>query len=349
MTREEIHVTKNRYKPLKTNRDSVAKKPIISALMCGFILFLLLKNPAIATASVKKGLSLCVGSLLPSLFPFMIVSELSVKSGLASYPARLLEKPSRKILGMSGDAGCAFVVGTLCGFPIGARMGMSLYEQGKLTLSELTRLVCLSSNAGLAFTVITLGRERLGSTKIGILLYSAIVLSSIMVGVIAKWAFPPSFSEKASYYLKEKKTTTPSIALLLTESVKSSSLAMLYVCGFVTFFSTVSGSLGAIFKSYFSMPDAIISLIFGALELTGGLFSLDTALPHSVLLSLYGAILGFSGLSVHFQIISVCDTKNGETVKYLPLFCAKLLASAISFLLLLVISQFLCNCKGGLI
>ena len=338
MTQEEAYVTKSKHRSLKKNWEVTAKKPVMSAIMCGFILFLLLKNPSVATDSVKKGLSLCVGSLLPSLFPFMIVSELSVKSGLASYPARFLEKPSRKILGMSGDAGCAFVVGTLCGFPIGARMGVSLYEQGKLTKSELTRLVCLSSNAGLAFTVITLGRDRLGNIKFGILLYTVTVLSAIMVGIIAKWAFPPSFLKKEP--LKRKEQDPPSIALLLTESVKSSSLAMLYVCGFVTFFSTVSGSLGAIFESYFSLPDVVVSLIFGTLELTGGLFSLNTSLPPSVLLSLCGTIISFSGLSVHFQIISVCNTKNGETVKYLPLFCAKLLSSVISCLLLFFISRF---------
>ena len=338
MTRDETHGIKIKG---KICWEAVAKRSTVSALMCLFILFLLLKNPSVATASVKKGLSLCVGSLLPSLFPFMIVSELSVRSGLASYPSRLFERPSRKLFGLSGEAGCAFIVGTLCGFPIGARMGMSLYEQGKLTSSELTRLVCLSSNPGLAFTVITLGREHLGNTRLGVLLYSAIVLSSITVGLIAKRTFPPLSDGYRPHRSETDRRNTPSVALLLTDSVRSSSLAMLYVCGFVTFFSTVSGSLGAIFDAYLSLPNAVASLVFGSLEMTGGLFSLDTSLPLPLLLSLCGAILGFSGFSVHFQILSVCGTKNGETVKYTPLFFAKLLSSVISFILLFAVCRFL--------
>jgi hypothetical protein len=118
---------------------------------------------------------------------------------------------------------------------------------------------------------------------------------------------------------------------------------MLYVCGFVTFFSTVSGALGAILTSRGSLSGRSISLIFGALELTGGIFSLPPApsLDTASLLTAAGAMLSFSGLSVHFQILSVCNSKNEDTLRYLPLFTAKLLSAAVSALLLLAVSKFL--------
>ena len=51
----------------------------------------LLRWPAEAAQAVRDGLSLCAGTILPALFPFFILSTLTVESGLA---ARLGREPT---------------------------------------------------------------------------------------------------------------------------------------------------------------------------------------------------------------------------------------------------------------
>ena len=199
------------------------------AIMCGFILLLLVKNPSVAVGSVRSGMELCAKRLIPSLFPFMIVSELIIRSDLSQAIGKLISPISRKLFGMSGEAGCAFILGSLLGFPIGAVMGNKLYERGRLCHTELCRLLCFSSNPGAAFTIITLGAEHLGSLSCGVLLYLSTCGTAILIGVISKYFFRGSKGYSSVPYWKDIPSQTEPLPRLFTDAVKASTLSMLYV------------------------------------------------------------------------------------------------------------------------
>lgn len=83
-----------------------------------FCLFLILRNPDVAIEYITSGLRLCAVTVIPSLFPFLVLSELIVSGrhqvgfappGLGSAcgavpPAarRLLRHPARNVLRLSG-------------------------------------------------------------------------------------------------------------------------------------------------------------------------------------------------------------------------------------------------------
>ena len=55
--------------------------------------------PKEVSSAVREGLGLCYNVILPSLFPFFILTSLAISLGLAGYLGRLLEpimRPSRK-------------------------------------------------------------------------------------------------------------------------------------------------------------------------------------------------------------------------------------------------------------
>ena len=63
-------------------------------LLVGLLLFLF---PEESVAAAREGISLCVDVLIPSLFPFFVLSSLLISTGLAGLCARPLESFMRPL------------------------------------------------------------------------------------------------------------------------------------------------------------------------------------------------------------------------------------------------------------
>ena len=74
-----------------------------------------------AAQAVREGLALCGGSVIPALFPFLVVSRLFVATGSAAALGQLLAPLTRRMLGVSGPGGTAVLLGLLGGYPVGAQ------------------------------------------------------------------------------------------------------------------------------------------------------------------------------------------------------------------------------------
>ena len=76
------------------------KKAALSMLLLGLMAVLLWQNGAVGQA-VRQGLALCARSVIPALFPFIVVSSLLVSLG-AGRAARILERPFRALFRCGG-------------------------------------------------------------------------------------------------------------------------------------------------------------------------------------------------------------------------------------------------------
>lgn len=86
--------------------------------------------PKEVSAAVRDGLGLCYNVIIPSLFPFFILSSLVVSLGMAGYLGRLLEPVMRPLFHVSGACAAALALGFIGGYPVGARSALTLYENG---------------------------------------------------------------------------------------------------------------------------------------------------------------------------------------------------------------------------
>lgn len=286
-----------------------------------FSLLLLFKNPAVALEHTSSALSLCAYTVVPSLFPFMVISELLLSSNAVSVISPPLRRPSRLLFGVRGESAAALILGFLCGFPIGAKCAASLYTRGKIDGEELTRVLTFSCMPSAPFLISAVGISMFGDRAFGLRLFVASLLSSIIIGIVGKFipikALPPSAPAES------KKEEKRSGATVFTSAVTSSTLSMLYVCAFVVFFSTLVGVLEYT-AAALELPESASTLLFGFFELTGGI-------KKAAGIPIYGkylaaAISGWSGLSVHFQVISVC---RGCDLSFKPYFLAKLASTAL--------------------
>ena len=71
----------------------------------------LVAAPGEAIAGAKDGLVLCFNVIVPSLFPFFVLSSLVVDLGLAAYLGRALEGLMRPLFRVSGSCAAAVALG----------------------------------------------------------------------------------------------------------------------------------------------------------------------------------------------------------------------------------------------
>ncbi len=261
---------------------------------------------------IKNGLLLLAGNIIPSLFPFMVLSSYVAQCPFTEFIARISEKPCKKMFKTNGYGISAVVLGMLGGYPIGAKTVAEFYQSGKITKNEAERLFNWCINPGSAFVITAVGSFMLSSLKRGIILYSSTLLSSLVIGIVMRYLSDGAQNPLCNEAPKDNKSC-------FVNSVSTGSEAMLSVCGWVLTFSGLS-ALTDIF-----ITDPKYSLIVKAiLEVTTGCVS---AAERGLSLPIISAVLGFGGFAVIFQVgryMHVCG------VQLKKLLCARIINSALN-------------------
>lgn len=267
------------------NRENI---DVVILFLYSFLFFGLLFHAETTVKAMLRGLSICAFTVIPSLFPFMVLSELLTHSATAG---RLLKRPASlfsKVFKLPPSAFFAFLFGSLCGFPIGARTVAILFQKGAISQKEAARLLVFCNNTGPAFVVAGIGSTLLGSVKIGLLLYAAQILSAVF---LAFFATPRHLSNafKAVPFQLERRS--------LAEAISNSAVAALKVVGFISFFSTIS-----ILVSDFLKNELLLCIISSFLEVGFATFTVaNTGFSLVLKLALLSFSISFAGLSVHLQ------------------------------------------------
>ena len=313
----------------------VEPQEIGAALLSVFLLLLLLKDPEMAISKVSGALKLCAVTVIPALFPFMVVSEMIVSSGAVSFISKHLEKPCQKLFGIGGDGSAAIILGLLCGSPIGAKCAASLYRNGSVTRNEYARLLTFTNTPSAAFIINAVGASMFGSKSFGTELYVISIFSALTVGFLGSRLSKTEPKDRSTSTQKRKKgtqTRSASVYSLFTSAVTSSAVAMLNICAFITFFSALTGAMDIALDSL-TLPVGLKGALIGIFEMTGGV----GIASRDAFLGRYSAafLIGWSGLSVHFQLMSIC---SGDGVSFRPYFGAKFGQGLINVALLAILS-----------
>lgn len=245
---------------------------------------------------VRQGMSLAAGVIIPSVFPFMILSDL-IACTVDFSGMRRMGRTFERVFSISAVALGATVIGVLAGFPIGARMAAELYRSGSLSRRDAEVVVAVASTPSLAFTVSGVGAAMLGSTSQGVMLYLAVILSAVIVGAIVRGDASQNIAPSC---------TVRRFSLL--GSLDSASRSSFGIIGAVTAFSVVSGLVRDFIGS-----EIATAFILPFLELGGAASFIASAdIGDGLRVALIGFALGFSGLSVHLQVRGVlADTDIG--------------------------------------
>jgi sporulation integral membrane protein YlbJ len=289
----------NRFK--KSGRSFTA-----SFVLCSALLILLLYDVRASSQQLYRGLVLCGKSLIPSLFPYMVISEMLVRSGAVSFFAPALSRFSRRIFAISGYGAAAMLIGAVCGFPVGAKITAELYEKELITPQEAERLPGLCSIPSAPFIIIAVGEKLFGSRRIGLFLYSVILLSALLCGVVTARDKMNHTPQRKEFHLPEKLPPLPDV---FTDSISSAASSVIKICAYVAFFSAAIGGFSSIAAR---LSPTLRVGVLSFLELSTAAAACSSLADRRLGIILVSAAAGWSGLSVFCQIRSVTRTARGS-------------------------------------
>ena len=269
----------------------------------------LIKWPQATATGVSRGLSICTTIIIPSLFPFLVVSGFMVKSGVGAYVGKRLEKPVRFLFGLPGCAGTAILIGLIGGYPAGSTVTYELLRQGSITRDQAKRLLRFCVCGGPAFIIGAVGVGMLGSRTYGIVLFIAHAVSALIIGIVGRRKAPRDHDQPPVL-----SPNPPSVALV--DAVNGACRSMLYMCGFVVLFAALLSLADAVglsawihrviaapFKAGGYDTKVLQGLFPSLLEVSCG--CLEAVSSGAATPLILGLAIGWGGLSVHCQISAI--------------------------------------------
>lgn len=326
----------------------------IIPLIVAFFNILIIIVPNVVISSAQEGLLLWFNKILPSIFPFLIGTNLLIQLGFIDFLGSLLDPLMKKFFNVSGCGAFALILGMLSGYPVGAKITSSLRETGKLDKIEAQRLLSFTNNSGPLFIIGAIGIGMFKNVYIGYTMLFIHYISAITVGILFsfykreqsvhtynKINIKSSFNKLKVFRLKNNKP----FGQILGDSVKSSLETISIVGGFIILFSVISAlfETSGIFTyiGNFILPDSLKDfsngLFMGFIEITNGINIISTN-PSTIAVIIACGLVSFSGLSILAQTSSMISSSDLCMKTYV---FSKLLHSIISIVYAIVLSPLL--------
>lgn len=289
----------------------------------------LLLYPSVTSLAAANGLSICAKSILPSLLPFFVITNLWTSMGYADALSQFAMPVMEPVFHLPGAAASALILGCIGGYPVGAQIAVQLYESRVVDRKEAEHMLLFCNNAGPAFIFGVAGAGIFQSIRIGAVLYLIHIGSAVLLGILFRPKYRPLKAGPEAC-----KTEKQTFASAFTASVRQAGATVIQVCIFVLFFSILTG-----FLSHFA-PKGLqsspwFSLLLGSLELAGGANLLaSAACPAAWKLCAASFLLGWAGLCVHSQTLSILEGTGLSAASYLLGKLLQGILSAVAALLL---------------
>lgn len=298
------------------------KKKILNLIVILSLLVILLEilmNKTLVYDTIAYSLNIWVTSVLPSLFPFFVISDILISYNITNYIPNFIKKTFQKAFLVSDSVVTIFFLSCLSGFPSNARNTRNLYDRGQITREEATRVLMFTHFSNPLFVLSTVAVFFLHQEQYGFLILVSHYLGNIILGLVTRRNYTIA---RTHYTSVEEKSQNFSHTLI--HAIKSSIDTLLLILGTLTCFLILASLI--IHRLNFNAYSSVI--LKGILEITMGLKGLsllNVSDVYKVVLSTM--FISFGGLSVHLQVLSqLVDTD----ISYHPFFVARIFHAVIS-------------------
>ena len=292
----------------------------ISALLAILGAAALILDTKTALIGAKDGIELCITTVIPSLFPFFVLSGVITSSisekkipALSSF-CRWMKIPDHALP--------LILVGLLGGYPIGAKAVAQARQQGELDFEAAQRMSVICNQAGPSF-LFGMVASAFESRWTGWLLWGILILSTVATALL--------LPGKLHYTSASPIARPMSFPQAMTQALR----AIANVCGWVILFRVLIIFLNR--WLLWMLPQQWQVTWCGLLELTNGCVMLRQVSNTGLRLILASLFLSFGGLCVMLQTTSVLEPTGITLWEYFP---GKCLQSAVS-MIIAIVAQFL--------
>lgn len=327
--------------------------PLFFTLLGCSFLFLLLCYSKDCILLASNGLLVWYRSMIPTLFPFMVLSGFLVRTNISNKLGSILHPLFRIFLPLSSNMIYAVIMGFLCGFPMGAKIVADMMDKRLITPKEGQYLLSFCNNIGPLYMmgyVIPLFQYH-NKWYVLIYMYSVPLLFGIIIR--KKYCYNASSGHNkliaASAPAGSKKKEIPpagNIQYLVSfqDSLASAIEQITFLGGCMVFFNTLQIiplkliSLLSTFFPYHQI-DFFQGILSSLIEIGGGLQQLATQSTlgnvHSISPFLILSLLTFGGLSCMIQTLLIIKNTGLNILTYIK---HKIIQSCIYILLFLLFS-----------
>ncbi len=277
----------------------------------------MLTHPVIVLSGAKQGISLWIESVVPSLLPYMILSNFLIYAGISADTA-IIMKPAARLLKLPDDAAYCILAGLLFGYPACAVSAVSLYREGRIDKHAAAFLSCSFNNISPAFIAGFVCAGILKNTSmiapVLILFYIIILLSTIII----KFTFFRGSYVDCSPSAPESGHSGNFFDMAVINSLTN----IARLAGYIIVFSIAANLV-------LQIPLPCAPFICAVMEVTTGLNALADSIKNMhILLLLIIPALAFGGISGIFQTFGV-DTDN--VINRRKYILSKLITMAVAF------------------
>lgn len=326
-------------------------KKLIFKILIVIFLVLMVLAPVPTLKGAENGLLLWFNTILPTLLPFIIISNIIIGLNITDYICYLFGPILKRVFRVSLSGCYPIIIGALSGFPIGAKSCADLVKTGKIPVAEGQFLMSLCNNASIMFitSYIAISNLNMPSHQYGIL--GIIILSALISSLLYRILYSREMKTKKHtlYHLKHtikatevsapyntgNKPATSSFSFqLIDDAILDGFEVITKVGGYIILFSILAQIILDILP-----PIGMIKLIIvGMLEITTGIhFIGSSALNMSYKFILIIAVTAFGGFSSVAQTKSVLGDTDLQISHYIK---AKLLNVAIAVVLSILYLNF---------
>lgn len=270
------------------------------------LIIAVLSHPDTTFQYAYEGLYQWAVKMVPTLFPFMMISSIMIYSGADLELGRMLSVPLKRIYKYSTYGLYAIFMGFFCGFPMGAKVVSELCEQHKLSKEEAVSLLGFCNNIGPAYFLgIILPILHACGYKNTLPFILGMYGIPAVYGIFLSRRFAKAKSGAAVYETMPKGETPEKLSLTccLKRACAVNTQSLIMLGGYITFTNAFR-----IFLDFFKLPDNIKRVLSSFLEIMGGVQTVyaSTLLPHQKVLWIMTALC-FSGISCLIQTSSFLE------------------------------------------
>lgn len=303
-------------------------KKIFTIIILTFFLFYILGFPEESVRAASLGLNLWYEKMLPTLLPFSILSHILIHSGILDRFAQIIHRFLKHVFPISSAGIYPLTAGLLFGFPMGSKITSELVLSGKMSREEGQRLFCICNNISPVFIGSFILNESLRRPEFRFASYLILYVPPLVLYMF--WNRHKQFHVPPENL---KKTASMNFQLI-DAGIMNGFETLAKLGGYIILFAIL-----AQMTTLLPISSPIVKcILIGFTEITNGIaYTARQNLEFRLAYPFMMAYTAFGGLSGFAQTASMVKDTGFSMLPYLKI---KLLGSALSFGLALLLVQF---------
>jgi sporulation integral membrane protein YlbJ len=314
------------------------------ACMAALLVICIIIYPNAVFQSSLSGMLLWWEYVFPALLPFLILTEIMIGSGVLHALGTLLDPFMRFFFRISGHGGWALAMGLFAGYPAGASTTAKLQERKALLPLEAERVLLISHLCNPAVMITIIGVGFFHQFTLGLFIAIIHYMSALMMGLMLRRSvdhriaketlisLDPIWTRALQSAKQAQQEDGRKFGKILGDGVTHSIQVLMLIGGWMMFFSVLQQVILLLLPEFISNEGFIALLVVCLLEPHLGAYTIAQHSSASLVVNvaMVGAVLGWSGLSLHTQVKSLLQSTQ---IRYLSFVMARLLHAILAFIL----------------